>query len=384
MTKSINAERIFFYCIPTVSAENAAYQHLVVCLGEGLQELNVEFYSNIHYWPLSVQEQTYLFQPSPDVTPDDCTVVVVDQSWFLAGKPFPQSLFHPCRNYITVYLDCTDGSSTFAWNPEFRQFDVILRTHFSNKIRQPANFQPWAFGISQRIMQATKPIPKFSEKQPCLLVNFRNGQNIHSVRKAVYREILPQIQSVLQIDAAIENSDVPPLGTEDYLLWFQTGRRHYPSYYKRLKESLACACFGGFFESPWGQDKTNRISRLQKRILTHMGWKTQIISQWDSWRLWESFAAGCATFHVDFEKYGFVLPIMPENWRHYIGIDFDNIQATVERIYDDPGSLQRVAEAGRVWALEHYAPVPTAIRFLEAISKEPYQTSENILPCQTI
>ena len=98
--------------------------------------------------------------------------------------------------------------------------------------------------------------------------------------------------------------------------------------------------------------------------------KTSTIIDWDSWRFWESLAAGCVGFHEDFEKYGLFVPVMPKNWHHYIGIDFDNIQEPVDRIADDPDILERIASEGRLWVLEHYAPVPTTIRFLETMGKK--------------
>ena len=116
--------------------------------------------------------------------------------------------------------------------------------------------------------------------------------------------------------------------------------------------------------SPWPRNQRAVLSIIIKRILNKLGRKTGTIQQWDSWRLWESFAAGCATFHVDFEKYGFMLPVMPENWRHYIGVDLDDIEATTDRIVANPGLLEQVAAAGREWALENYAPIPVAKRFL--------------------
>ena len=94
------------------------------------------------------------------------------------------------------------------------------------------------------------------------------------------------------------------------------------------------------------------------------------IIQWDSWRFWKSLAAGCVTFHVDFEKYGLHLPVMPENWRHYIGIDLDNVQEAVERIADEPEIVERISTEGRLWALEHYSPVPTALRFLGIVGQQ--------------
>ncbi|MBD0262267.1 MAG: hypothetical protein ICV78_05925 [Tolypothrix sp. Co-bin9] len=52
--------------------------------------------------------------------------------------------------------------------------------------------------------------------------------------------------------------------------WLQTGKRHYPSYYDRLKKSAACAGFGGFFVPPWPKNAgnlINRVNRAAKQVL---------------------------------------------------------------------------------------------------------------------
>ena len=91
------------------------------------------------------------------------------------------------------------------------------------------------------------------------------------------------------------------------------------------------------------------------------------LSQWDSFRLWESWAAGCATFHLDLANYGAVLPVMPRNWEHYIGIDLNRPGLAIERIQADDDLICRIATNGRAWALEHYSPVAVARRFLRAV-----------------
>ena len=58
---------------------------------------------------------------------------------------------------------------------------------------------------------------------------------------------------------------------------------------------------------------------------------------------------------------------MPENWNHYIGIDFDRIDEAIDRIAAEPELLKEISMAGRAWVLEHYSPVPTALRFLETV-----------------
>ena len=47
-----------------------------------------------------------------------------------------------------------------------------------------------------------------------------------------------------------------------------------------------------------------------------------------------------------------------------IGIAFESVDADIDRIRSDPACLAQVAEAGRRWALDHYAPASVALRFL--------------------
>ncbi len=122
-------------------------------------------------------------------------------------------------------------------------------------------------------------------------------------------------------------SQMPLENTYDLMQWGQTGRRHHPRYYRRLANTLACSCFGGC---------------LVKSILT----QEPIVWWWDSWRFGEEMASGCVAFHVDFEQYGIELPVMPENWVHYIGIDLENPQAAVERIQAEPSLLMQISQSG--------------------------------------
>lgn len=81
----------------------------------------------------------------------------------------------------------------------------------------------------------------------------------------------------------------------------------------------------------------------------------------------ESLISGCVTIHLDFDRYGFQLPVMPQNWRHYIGIDLANVKQDVERIMDEWNRMGEISLNGRMWSLEHYSPVAVAKRFLQTI-----------------
>jgi hypothetical protein len=190
--------------------------------------------------------------------------------------------------------------------------------------------------------------------------------------------LITQINKIMSINNTVDNRANYSREPYHYLQWQQTGGRHYPSYYNRLKKSLACACFGGFFLPFWAKNSGSLINRYSQTLMGKMMLKSNTIVQWDSWRLWESLVAGCTTFHLDFTKYGVSLPVMPENWRHYIGIDLDNVQAAVDRIADEPEILEKIAKEGREWAIANYSPVPTALRFLETIYQQPISQKNQV------
>jgi hypothetical protein len=357
---------VFFYFYENL------FSHLGVCLAEGFKELGIPFYSNINYWQIAPDEpEKYLCYHNPDVGPEDCAVVIVTQAWLIYNISCLPDILHPNRQYIAIYLDDMDGPT--IWNPEFNNFDLRLRTHYNGQFQYPANCRPWVFGLSNRILRSTSEIPKFEVRNKHISVNFRVSHKLltysncflkvpqglvkvdnalivveHPLRDIILERFLPLIQEIMLLDDRVDNFDNPPSDSYDYLQWSQTGQRHYPNYYKRLTESIACACFGGCITPSYATGKS-------------------LVEWWDSWRFWESLAAGCVTFHVDFDKYGIKLPAMPQNWEHYIGIDLENIQDTIVRIADDPGILEKISQSGREWAIKNYTPVPTALRFLEIL-----------------
>lgn len=363
--------RVFFFtAFDEGKADNAYFQDLIVNIATGMQQLGIKYYASNDYWQLAPDSDCYLLESDPDVTHHDCDVVVIERQWYEKNGCLPDDLFAPSRQYKTVYLDCEDGIAglrTASWLPEFKQFDFILRTHYANHTRYPANFYPWAFGLSARVLQELAEEVPWSAKKQSVLVNFRHRKFSHSLRHYVQKTFIPQLGEHLTVDSSSDDMTEVAQDPYHHLRWVQTGRRHHPNYYHRLKKSAACACFGGFFLAPGLADYSEPMTYYSAKIIGELGIKTNRISQWDSWRFWESMAAGCITLHVDLEKYGFVLPVMPENWRHYIGIDLDNMSESIERIADQPELVEQISTAGKAWAIKNYAPKATALRFLETV-----------------
>jgi hypothetical protein len=183
----------------------------------------------------------------------------------------------------------------------------------------------------------------------------------------------PAIARVLEIDRTTDDLSQEPTDPYDALMWRQTGYRFCRAYYERLKHSQAVACFCGDLIPPMpfrnperylvGGNKA-KLRRLFYELAGCFDPRAPRLIHWDSFRFWESLMAGCATFHLDLAHYGVEIPVMPENWKHYIGVNFARIDEVVDRLQNDPSCLERIARDGRAWAVQHYSPRAMAQRFI--------------------
>ncbi len=371
--------RVYFYCCP----EPDNLQDDIIILAEGLRAMGIPYYSSADYWRRSPAEGDFLFRSTPEVQPDDCDVVVLPYTWFnwvVLGAPrpirreVPPGLFKAGRRYRTVYMDTNDGLRTVSWEPAFRKFDLILRTKYCRRAWSPSNLRPWVLGISERMLRMTSGAPPFASRKRALLVNFGASHGYpHGARVRSHERFDPQVARILDLDATRDDLSVAPTDPYDKLMWEQTNHRHSRAYYERVKGSQAVSCFCGELipPMPW-RDPTQLLvggnkARLKRRffeLLANVDPRPERIVQWDSWRFWEALAAGCAAFNLDLERYGASLPVMPEMGRHYFGVDLDSPESVIDRIAEDPSSLERVAAAGRDWAMAEYSPPAMARRFL--------------------
>ncbi len=376
----MSSPQVYFFC----RAEEANLQEDVIALAEGLNALGIPHYSNTNYWRPSTTPGDYLLRHDAAVTPDDCDIVVVSYTWpswidsatyRVSRRPLPAGLFKSGRRYRTVYMDSHDGYRTVSWEPEFRQFDLILRAKLNGRAWHPANMRPWVLGLNNRILDATAGATAFDRRAEQLLVNFGASHPYgHGTRDAAAASFEPKIAPLMSIDRTKDDLSIEPVDPFDGLMWRQTGHRFSRSYYERLKHSQAVACFCGDLipAAPFaGAERylagggQARLRRQLFEMIDRFDPRPPRAIQWDSFRFWEALAAGCATFNIDLDYYGVTLPVMPLNGEHYFGIRLDSVDATLDRIAADPGLLERVAASGREWALAHYSPEALARRLLQ-------------------
>lgn len=358
--------KIHFICYPQGPAESAGYQHEIVSLAEGLTELGASVSGSENYWRNSIEEGDYLIRKSSDIDLDQYQVVVFHSTFhdYRSENLLPKQLFSSDRKFKSVFIDSSDGFSTPGYRPEFNEIDLVLKSHFNRFLKHPKNFVPWAFGLTERMRKYSAPIV-FDEREKRILANFRVK---HPLRNKVEEIATKYYSSIFEKNEKIDPFDHDDLSDIDRLFWEQSGRRHYPSYYSRLGKSLLCNAVGGYLTKKTyvRRDLFFRvISKFDRKlgILPH-----DIIYQFDSWRFWESLISGCCTIHIDLKKYGCVLPEMPINGEHYLGIDLSKPQSILP-ILRDLDRLKDISNNGMAWAEKHYAPKPTAKRFLDLIAE---------------
>jgi hypothetical protein len=374
----VKPPRVYFYC----SNESGNLQEDVIALAEGLRELGVPFHANCDYWLQSTKTGDYLFRHSPDVRPDDCDIVVVSYTWVQwvrmgdfkpRRQPLPEDLFKLGRRYVTVAMDNNDGYRTVSWEPEFRAFDLVLRSKFNCRAAAPANMRPWAYGLTNRLLEATRGALPFAQRANSLLVNFNASHPYaYGARELAARRFEPQIAGVLKIDRTQDDLGREPVEPYAALMWRQTGGRFSRDYYERLKRSKAVACFCGDIipaaparpESYLVGGNRARLRRALFAMLGQFDSRAPRAVGADSFRFWEALAARCAAINLDLEHYGVMLPVMPTNGVHYLGVDFARSGRFVDMLRGDLGLLERIACQGRAWAELSYSPRAVATRLL--------------------
>jgi len=374
--------KIYFYC----RNEEGNLQEDVITLAEGFRELGIPYYANCDYWQQSVTPGDYLFRHDPEIRPDDCDVVIVSYTWpywirmktfDLVRCPLPEGLFKNGRKYKTVYMDNHDGHRTVSWEPEFRQFDLILRSKLNSRAWHPTNMRPWVHGFTNRILKEVSGAPPFSERRRSLLWNFGASHPYpHGAREQAVAKFLPAASRLFDIDTTRDDLSAEPGDPYEALMWRQTSCRFSRAYYQRLQNAKAVASFCGELIPPMpyrdpecylvGGNRA-KIRRATYDLLALLDPRAPRSVQWDSFRFWEALAAGCVTFNLDLAYYGVDIPIMPENWKHYIGVNLNNVPDVIQRINEEPQCLERISVQGRNWAMEYYRPRKMAERFLEYV-----------------
>lgn len=362
--------------------------HISVSLAEGLEELGIPIFSNQNCWRSYFKEGEYLFKQDNSVSPNDCAICIADISNIEVimnkGKihPFFQLADKLKEDVITIFLDMGDADNLLAINQDTNsRFRGVLKTHCNSILKYPNFYLPWSFGLDRRIIKATEQSLPFLQKKEEIIAIFRSSLS-QSVRIAMSFSFLSHLQDKIKINDDLITSQIfNDLDNNNFHSFYgsQLKSHHISHWYQTLKNTRFCAAYGGNFHCA-NLVNISAGDYLENENIISGGIKPKpAVFRWDSWRFWESLAAGCVTIHLDFKQCGFLLPVQPINWKHYVGIDVTNPKSTAERILDEPELMAEISENGRNWALEHYSPLPVACRFLDIALGEELGTTQDLV-----
>ena len=337
---------IYFYLMPPGDETHARYKPQLVALAEGLTSLGMDFGANIDY---------YRYTPGGPPLFKRCDPKIV-KALILGSESLNN---HEC---VALMRRC-NGSRipvvVFDWIASdllLRSFPALSKANvvywYAKNMRLPQakkllslSLRCWPIGYTNRVQQmATTFATPFEQRADAVLWSHRLE---HQVRGDVWKRWYLKFSSESQYKVQTFNDGFQTeTNAEAKLMWKQTGRRHNPKFYRALGAVKIVDCCGGFHDGPG------------------------LYRQHDSYKIWEAWVMGCCVIALDYEYYGFDMPVMPKAGIDYIAIRPDD-QAFTDRVFGELQSnkinVAAIAASGQKFALENYGPISCAKEVMNLI-----------------
>ena len=326
------------------------YSHLTTCIQQGFRALGIPCHavqSELGEITIDQRQVPEALSLSAAVPPPSAALTLLDVTNLPATfyrHPSFAKLLADFKARRLLLISQSDVNSDLANDLVVDGKPVLLLATAENRyFRPPGRRLPWAFGLSQAIIDG---VQDRSAKPDGILRNFRPSL-AQDVRLMLDLALLPHLEPQFRIDRALDDAG--------------HGRR---GHFARLAASEACLAYGGALREDYSRNPIFGITEASPFLAE------PVVLRWDSWRFWEALVTGCAAIHLDLERYGLMLPVMPEPWRHYVPVDLADPRATGERILAERHRLPEIGAAGRDWALAHYAPKPVAERLIRIVAEQ--------------
>lgn len=361
-------EKIKFFVASSIESP-CDYQHQIISIAEGFRALKIGFCGNCDYW-FELTLGSYLIEE--DRGEEFADINIFSMAYFRIN---PINSVGLNQRKINFLLDDSDGITTPANDPRFAHLTCILRSHYNRAYCYNDNVLPWAFGLTNRIIEALPASALYDLNR--LAVNYRVA---YSTRRRANRVMLPLLANEFVVDDRITKTKERGKCNKRFLeasLEFQTGFRHSPEYFGILNKSGFVFCFGGPVIEKQGFRVLQKnicypakLLRIISEIAFEKGVPFKFINyQFDSWRFWETLASNAIPVQMDFESWGFEFPVNPQNRIHYLGVEgSDFCGAATEMISIKRNGHSPIGSEGRSWALRNYSPKAVATRFCNTVA----------------
>jgi hypothetical protein len=270
-----------------------------------------------------------------------------------------------------VLIDLQDGYSNIG--AEDPRISLIFRAKFNRWCRQSPKTRPYVLGVQKRVLDyppRTSEDP-WNERRILDSTGFTHPYQ-HGTRRYFDQKLIPILEDMgIRISKEMAGKiGVEPNDADARQWWLLTDGKHNTEYFDLVRRFPMHACFCGEIISALPTDPTSILLGGRRAQLRKIFWsflsgfcmRPRRLIQWDSWRFWETLALGATPLMFDLAKLGVVLPVMPENWVHYVGLDLEDPFGSIRELENRWHDIPQIAAAGRSWLIDHYSPVANARR----------------------
>jgi hypothetical protein len=323
--------------------------HASLCLMRGLASFGIKVTANISNFSPDRRGLAYnIFNINDEIETaewyTDEDFCVIDMGYGVNGKAEELArLPRPC------IVDMDDSC-----NYRYHDCPVVFAAH-QNRFCKFKGVRPLVFGPSHDYIALSNMV-NLTNKKTKFLRNF-TPTLMQSVRDSLSLVFEEKLEQLFEIDRTLTHNHI--------------------DLSNQLAVTSCVLAYGGAFVPNLISNEQNQGSLppwVDKMSCAAPSPPATVVLRWDSWRFWEAAIFGCVPIHLDFEKYGFELPVMPQPWVHYIPIDLTTVNLLPERIEsllrEKPDALVEMGMNARNWALTHYNPTECARRLIVAVIEE--------------
>lgn len=349
--------KIKFFITSVYPYGNDHYYHEIIVLAEGLLGLGHQICGNTNYWQ-DFNSKEYLIKESEE---EDYDIAIYDYRYV---KSFEHLLFRKGYpnfnlNSINILVDRNDWISPI-WNKNknYNVFNLILGCHTVKGFSYPKNYIPWVMGLSTRMI---KSIDDASVTEPSEIIG-HNFRVWHNLRK-LYIDEIENTDNFFSVNKLFSSAPDKNNNPEDYFYYQKTTRRHNSEYYKIINSSLLFMGFGGYIETlPKSYQPYSLIDKIKRKpyhlMAKYNRQKYSFVFQWDSFRMWELFYSSSCPILLNFQKFNFELPVLPNSGEHYISIDDFSWRKFNDKLKQiSTKEIQQIGLNGKKWVLDSYSPI---------------------------
>ncbi len=365
-----------FFITPVYPYGNDHYYHEMIALAEGFSELGHTVFGNTDYWWMP-EKNRYLIKG--DNSNEDFDIAIYDYRYvtsfahLLFREGYPN--FQKGKKHILI--DRNDWIKPIWWNNQhYNVFDFIFAGNLYSNIQYPKNVEPWAIGLTNRIINCIDKFYDLNTKRE--LVTGYNFRVDHNMRGYVLNKLISSLKTYPATQKFTNNK---LLQENDKFYNIASTKRHNPEYYKTLCNTLFFMAFGGYYEfkplkyhpySAW--DKFLRKPfywRYKKLKSSGKDFSSEVfIFQQDNFRFWEVLYSGSIAINLDLAFWNFKLPVMPKPNEHYIAISTlfaENVESQLLKLSEQ--NINTISINAREWVLNNYSPKAQAQRVIDQINK---------------